>query len=557
MKFRSLFMTVAAGLLLAGCSNNEPATPGEVPFEGDGDMYVSLKFTNGTRAVDYENGSADESAIRDVTIYFFDDAKKYLGSGVGVIQKEEGSTGNVEKKVKVEVTNDLVKEGKYALAVVNKVAALDAIAAGVSYDEFNAALTIASTADAKQGFMMTNSVYTEDGTNEYNLVAISANNWAEKGNAAAEAAVVPLEIYVERVTSKVTLGVDITTENTEATVNVISWGLNVMNKSYYPVKKLQSFLAEYNTFTNWSGITNQFWNKASDHRSFWAVDPNYTTALDAQDADVFFYPAVADMKYAANGTTAVYTLENTMQYNQQRVPTTTNAVLFAQYLPNDLGLSTDKNWYVWKNRNYTGANLLSSIVSQVNQKYYKKTGVQDEQGQDQYTNLELSDFEITFGNGTDVKIGDVVVGNTGKAVVTLKAGVEAYVPVDIVKPNWIWNQVTAATVNTDLLAAAGGEGAITTYVNGYCYYEIPIQQFADEVAWNGTDDPLTAKHMMRYGVVRNHVYKLVVNSIMSPGRPVTGTTVDPTPRNDDKKEYELKVNINVLAWAVRTQNVGL
>ena len=61
----------------------------------------------------------------------------------------------------------------------------------------------------------------------------------------------------------------------------------------------------------------------------------------------------------------------------------------------------------------------------------------------------------------------------------------------------------------------------------------------------------------RYGIVRNHVYNVNINSIKALGKPVTDNTSEVPEEPDDKFEFLMDASINVLSWAVRNQNVDL
>ena len=63
-----------------------------------------------------------------------------------------------------------------------------------------------------------------------------------------------------------------------------------------------------------------------------------------------------------------------------------------------------------------------------------------------------------------------------------------------------------------------------------------------------------AKHLGRYGVVRNNWYEINITRISGPGLP---EIEDPDPDPDDGTEGFVKCAINVLSWARRTQNVEL
>ena len=553
-------------MMLAGCSNDEPTVGGNEPtIEGDAEMYVSLVFGSKQRAFAYDDGDAAESEIRDVTLYFFDGTDittaKYIGSEVGVITSDalEGTNkDNITKTVKVTAKSDIVTTAKGVVAVVNKVPNFTPNP-NSTFEDFNKALEVAARdaeilPNAAQGFMMTNATYVDGNNVETCIAEVTEANWKETTSTEVNT---PVEIYVERVAAKVKLTVSNDLQNTTASVQVINWGFNVVNKTYYPIKKLGTFLAGLNELTGWPGlnkVNNDYalWNKSTDHRSFWAVDPNYGAE---NTADAFLLPSVSEMNYKANDIK--YLPENTMNWDKEVRQFSTSAIIFAKYVPNDLvGAAGDGSWFVYKNANYTAAGLASIIAKNVNTKYYKKAADFETSGA--YVTLELTDFEVTYGNAEDITINGTVVGKSGNAVITLKDGIEVYTSVDNgknVTPS------TAAAVNADLAIAqgTGDAGKIKAYVGGYCYYEVPIRQFYDdEVPFDSSlDNVLAPKHLGRYGVVRNHSYQLNVNSIMEPGEPIDSDKITPDGPDDKEKEYLIDVTIKVLAWAVRVQNIGL
>lgn len=56
-------------------------------------------------------------------------------------------------------------------------------------------------------------------------------------------------------------------------------------------------------------------------------------------------------------------------------------------------------------------------------------------------------------------------------------------------------------------------------------------------------------------MVRNTWYELDVKSISNPGSPDVPVIKPDTP--DDENEYYIQVEVNMLAWAKRVQNVDL
>lgn len=130
--------------------------------------------------------------------------------------------------------------------------------------------------------MMTNSNYIKEGK-ETAQVIIKKENIGVKGSTSVTSAPTTVTVPVERVAAKVTLA-----QKEGAALNIVGWGLNVTNKSYFPVKKFtneflndadKTVISKYTTA--WQ--MNTAWNSADNFRSYWAVDPNYST----KDATAF------------------------------------------------------------------------------------------------------------------------------------------------------------------------------------------------------------------------------------------------------------------------------
>jgi hypothetical protein len=95
-------------------------------------------------------------------------------------------------------------------------------------------------------------------------------------------------------------------------------------------------------------------------------------------------------------------------------------------------------------------------------------------------------------------------------------------------------------------------GNIKFYKGGVCYYTVLIRHFNDVLAsWNGSLPYVYG----RYGVVRNNIYKITINSIKRPGEPIV---TPPTRTNpDDELDSYLSFDVTVMPWLVRTQQVDL
>lgn len=572
MRIKNLLITGFTALALAACSGEETLNKidNESYYQGEGRVNISLRFIGaegGSRAVnEFAFGTGEESQIKDVTVYYFDTDSKYLGSS-GTITEFTTTDGNadvnanIEKtisaKVPATVISGLGTEDKAnIIVIVNQPA--DFPTGFNDYAAFNKAITTTDNA----GFMMSNSTYyagrslpAETGTNTYFTPITGANIITDNANASETQKVT---VYVERVCGKVTLSAkDRYTSPNNARVDILKWGLNVRNTVVYPVKVLTDAFSQI-TEDEWPGADD--WNAADKYRSHWAIDPNYdgvgySVKPNAAD-NPFKIIQFSDLKAGLNSPQ--YCLENTFNYPQQDKDETTTAVFYAQYIPFGISNLSSKTWVV-KDGSEEYLSLKTFIENfLITQDIRVSTG-------SGYRSATLDDIRFSYNEVEDAN-GNVI---GGKAyTIDSKNGVQLYkntTPLD--------NEGIA-----ELQKAFEEEcKQASIYVNGYCYYEIPIKHFAEtEVglhpSWK-TDEsaPYKQEHLGRYGIVRNHWYKLTINAIRKPGKPIEGDTIipedgtdddkekkdDPDPDPDPDPEYGIDVTIQVLSWAVRSQSVEL
>ena len=113
-----------------------------------------------------------------------------------------------------------------------------------------------------------------------------------------------------------------------------------------------------------------------------------------------------------------------------------------------------------------------------------------------------------------------------------------------------------ANGNNDIIAAVNAGKKVSYYKGGVAYYPVMIRHFDnyqtpwDNVEYNNNGN----EYLGRYGVLRNNWYNNDVTAIKTIGS-VDVPDVYGTP--DDPMESWISVEINVLSWAKRTQNVDL
>ena len=599
MTIRSLLLAASVAALLAGCAK-EDDSPQEgtggtttVPAGTTGTMNVSLKYAIETRAdQEYDDGEDSESRAQDLTIYFFGEDKKYLGSSYvsDLSQEDDSKDNNVTSTITVDVPTNIVqtlyessdKEATmYVVAVLNKGTFTPQITAGENYNVFNAACQIALADAAKtDNFMMTSSNYLKDisGTQqtEMALTPITNKNVGLKSDDQTTSPD-PVTIAVERVVAKVTVQDTETRPTDGATWTILGWGLNVTNKTFYPVKNfggdqfLDLLASKYNTWQ--PNTSNKPWNNPTDMRSHWAVDPNYAagqaTITDMpNDFNEFSFsdPSSAEVKGA------LYCFENTTVETMQQRNATTSAVIVAQFYPKDFK-EADKagSWIKWNDAAYSKENDYATFVekvvedvdgdNQVITKYYKLDTNGTTTGNDgkKYSPLSEEDFICTYTTEGKEKI---IFGKKNTTIGYKDAELQVALKDSEIKLYTITDdqasEATSAPVEINkAIAKALTDNPPTVYYEGYCYYVVPIRHFAKGEVADYTGGEYQSNHLGRYGIVRNNYYQITINDITQPGEPITDPTVDPSTDKDDETNYWINVSIKVLSWKVRTQDVIL
>lgn len=541
MKIFKFFPLACAALMMTACSSDNDIEGGSTNPAGDA-QYLAVNIVNvgttPTRATlpGYADGTAAESKINKIRFYFF----HADGSAYGLKNATGGVDNYIEKTITTTdmgtadgtntvgaITNAiLVIEGttKQAPASVIAVVNPESITPALGTDP-KSLNDLTNNVTGKQfytiatndNFAMTNSVYVEAGRTVCpSLVAghIGTDATTAKNN--------PVNIYVERVVAKV--GADLS----PLTADVDGTGKYGMQVGTYSSKDIYAVIdgwgvADENSTANvekhitksWTdtnlGITT--WTTADYHRSFWET----SVAFGASNAKVNHN--FNDYTAAHNGI--VYTLPNT--------PTTATTNIYNNDLTKFLVTATLKykdgtgTWHnaeicKYQGVEYLGIDALKEAIATTFNVYYTEAG-------GVYTPIQAGDVDFTT-TGTSLKDYEVSpVLKTGKTYYKKNASGVGY---------------TALTTEN-----------ISTYPaevrkEGKAYYYIPIRHLGA-----ATTDPAY------YGVVRNHWYKVKVNSLKGFGTPVYEDTKTIIPTIPDDSNTYLAAQINVLQWRVVEQSVDL
>lgn len=573
MKKVKLFSFALAALMLGACSSEDvidnggqgTVLPGE---KGYISLAINLPTTPSTRANDnFDDGLPVEYAVNNATLLIFEgtdeaSAKFAGGYDLGTITPNTvggniTSTFKVTKEIKKPVNGDL-----YALVVVNRgdvlttedqgatwklngteLSALTTLSAFNATAQEIAAEKLYDTTDDGNGFFMTNApLYSVPGgtvqPSNGDLSTLTLINAENVYTTAAEAEANPAaSVYVERAVAKVTvngtngnLG-----NNAGMTYTISGWTFDVTNKKTYLVRNM----TDANTWWNYNVAGDyRFVGSAAVgpnlYRTYWGVDPNYSSYI-AGDFNIFAGQTPADLN-PVNGNG--YCLENTFDVDNQNQNQTTRVIVAATLnagstfyiLDNDKG----KIWSKTEAEDAVKAEYLGNqaVIAALT------------------ANLDGADKKITGDDLTvtfDKAAGDLTV--TMIEISADKAG-------DF-KGGEIPDALTPGTeANNAILAAVNAGKKVSCYANGVAYYPVMIRHFDDnQTPWSNVEYGGNENNFLgRYGVLRNNWYEINVTGIKDIGY-ADVPDVYGTP--DDPMESYISVEINVLSWAKRSQNVEL
>ena len=560
---KNLFGMAVMATTLVGCSSNDNLAPdGKDNVGKPGEAYASftinLPTTSGTRADDpkpgtpsFDEGAAKEYEVKNGTILIFDKDGKFVTSAqLGTMNpwtpvKTDGVTTAAITTVKL---SGVKVGGDYqALVLLNN--DVDATTSkvtlpttGTPYATWSAE---ASNVNAEKyastdGIFMANAPkYTGTTTEPTTLVPI-ANVCASREEAQAKVATT---VYVERGLAKVTMQ-NFTADGytvAEGTykgdkVEIKNWQLDVINKSTFPIHQTgdlsTGFAAIWSTPRFYDGGNQSF------KRVYWGVDPNYSGAtLQNLTAckKAFTMIGKNDIKGKTGNDHPQYCLENTFDLANMMQGQTTRVVFKAVYTPSALVDATDKTFY--KIGNNTAIWTKDNLEKQIHTVAVTAMGITNADEQAKYVvKLDATDNNISGEAGQHlIKAENITY--SGEAA-------SSKVTPDVVNK-----------INEKLGLSA--DAGIATYLDGVTYYIARIKHFNELTPWTagkpyGTDND---KYLGRYGVLRNNWYDLSVTSISGLGYPDV-PEVKPTVPDDENEQY-INVEVKILDWAKRSQQIKL
>ncbi len=555
MKFNKLFLGMLACASMVACTNEEPIDNFDNVANKD-QAYVTISLYNANEASrggdgGFVNGTADESKVNSVEFYFYNANGTYnqYVAKTGITWAEQ-TTGTTIEQIATNAT--VVLEGlkekgkpKYVVAILN---GPEKAYQNLTLAELKAALLDGvDSYVGTNGFIMSNSTYSKNNAAAewFATEMVDANFLAEKPTKEELTSTNAVQIYVERVAVKVELGInndnytdgkytlgkfEVDGVEKDITLDILGWELNAINKKSFVEKNVPAW--DYNELTGWA------WDDADNYRSYWAMSPNYdggeypqTYAYSTETEN----PAIADytLRYFSWNNlkkgigSADYCLENTntaaeLMTNNFKAKAT-HALLKAQ-------ISDHQDLVQYDGRLFTKDEFIKRVAGQL--AVYK---VAAGDAETVYTLVEPTDLEVV-----DIYDGNVTIGLTEAAEALEWSSTKGSV-----------TEITPAEIETTLKDLVDAE----YYKEGMMYYCIPIEHLrGGKLAYNN-DLSITVEEG-DYGVVRNHYYKLNIESIANLGTSVYNPDEEIVP-NMETPTYYVGASINVLAWKVVNQNVAL
>lgn len=551
----------------------------------------------------YADGDAREGTVGTVRFYFFDendDPYPLANSAIAGANfldhdfNNEAQTSPVDGDNTIErrtaatlVLNgtDITKIPSKIVALVNYGALTPALDNGTKTLEQLESLPLTTSFNSGSGddtrFFMSNSVY-KSGNNIVIAHEIPSEK-LHKDRTAANGD--PVDVYVERLAAKVTVdgnNVQDGDPRPGSTTAVATWGrvngqpaMIVDSIDYYSYNDAGTIRTEHDDVPlraivqGWNladensngkilkDITNNdewvsrldsrgtvpspLWNTDNYFRCFWEESATYArkngtwnNATTAFGGNLYTMPNTTDYKEGyENGS---YAPADSLNYrphvhgsngtNLSTIPDLTKIFVAAklQYYNG----STWQNADLWRfqGRNYLSENDVKKAIAAVNSDIQKSTdgGV---------TKSPITYNDITIANATEA---DNYKGYSSDYQLKISLAGTAGVTY------WRGNiELNTATVN---------EGSYVTHYNdGDTYYYTTIQHL-----WNQGNPEQSLGY---FGVVRNHWYRITINSLNGPGTPVPNPDIPVVPVTPQETLSYMSARINVQQWRVVTQNVNI
>ena len=544
MKTRKFLWGLLACAAFSACSSEEVDKNAQ-NSEDKAFMKVKIVMAGGnstSRGTDegYETtpSSTDEYGISDMLFIFYNDNGDYVTTGNVVTPNVDSSTeSNLDAKSGAVISLTL-REGDakptkviaYAnggnFAVNNFV--------GKSLSEAKHFAEIPNSYAEANHFIMTNSTYYDNTESEIiTEVAITDNCFKTTENEALNAS--PINIYLERLAAKVIVSedADLASHNKEIfgangnriKFKITGYLLNGTNSNSYWLKMVDE---------SWFNASSEYlnWAYSDDYRCFWAKDVNYEESASSSSLN-FISPNDLNLdahQSLVNDKQPKFCLENTLSLTStstaNRFADATHVLVFGKYDFYKKGQDTPESgnpdvfWY--------GGNAY--LTEDLRNLWANNGGVYKKDGES-WVKAPVEEYSLV-SNGTNDGVTLQFNGLDGVTYTLNKNTSE------------VLNKVTLNEGYKESFKATG-------YKYGVGYFPVLIEHLFDdsEEGYGATGE---------LGVVRNHIYKLTINSIENLAKGIfNGSSESPIVPDSKEQTYYLGTTLNILSWKTVSQEVEL
>lgn len=577
MRVKNLLFGFLGVLALSACSSeNDGLDNGGSNAKGES-RFMSVEISSPlTRANGYEEGADVENKIASLRFYFFDKDGNAVtvnsASGVNYVNAtsivEDGKDmDNVELKLKATVVINTQNGDNANVNSILAVANYENASLGTSSLGLNALKekVAAYTASTDNNFLMTSSTYAgADGPTC--VAAVKPENLC---SSEAAALANPVRIYIERLVAKTRLNtawtnamstVDATLDGTpyKAVLLKTSAGENIMSggKQVYVIFKgwnltgtadKSYLLKNINTPAAWT-LGGWEWNNSGLNRSFWAMNPSGLTlghvsyaqanlALGA-DSKAYCYENAADN--FSDGTKTAYEPASAISNRTQ-------AIMAAVLVTVENGVATVLDLATWGGVTTTEDGVKALMLNQIASEIFYETTAE---GASSRTFLPISSNMVKFVTATDAGLANSSTEESKRYLCYLQVA-DGYTSTLFYK-----SSVKNATDDAGILASKYADtDAVNTVLetvpgakvwkSGMTYYYTDLKHLGN-TATTGL-----------YGVVRNHVYDVKLNTVYGLGTPVYKPEEVIIPQKPKDDDTFIAAQIDVLSWRVVNNNVDL
>lgn len=507
-------------------------------------------------------------------------------------------------------------ETLYALVILNKHKFFSVAASGAAADIttlFQGSTELTNTTFAtfkkillneadkdfsNQSFTMTNMPYAEQTGGSHPTTATAPKTLVEINSEAiygtkeeAETSAPAAEINVERLVAKVSVKYAFTSDFKDGAGNLtladkttkltnLGWFIDNTNPTTYVVRNVEDPVGKAAGNTEYTYLTynvSSFYRMISANtvrpalnqaRTFWGIDSNYNADATGLVTEAGKVVNNELMNFNAEGENIggrlrpadshYYCPENTFDVKHQTVKNTTRVILAASFNggASFYTISTEQGTIRSEAdmKQYIADDILARVdVVNWLQKYLDSPATATPEQLRAIFTVTIT----TDGAAAGKALASIALNETGLAAVITNA-------TKLADAKTAWTSTLAASQTTYI--AENINNQLNFYKDGVAYYQALIRHFDNtETPWEGNtqmenktesiyDGNDENAYLGRYGVVRNNWYDITITGIRQIGSSVVPPLTD---EPDDTVEQFISIRINIMPWAVRTQNVIL